>query len=343
MRYNNVKKRERGRNVIFDLHCDTIWRMRAKRQEGLDVSLSDAECLGITEKKLVEGHYSAQCFAMWVHARQGNPYALANEMIDLYEREIAACSSLAPAYTYADLLKNREKGKISSILTMEDGAPIGEDLAHLDEFYARGVRMICLLWNYRNQIGFPNFGRYFENGDPDRTCPNTADGLTEFGLALVRRMNELGVIVDVSHLSDAGFYDVIATSTKPIVASHSNARALTPHVRNMTDPMLRRLAENGGVVGMNYAVSFLARDGAPGCETVPRVIEHIRHIGALIGYDHIALGSDFDGTPPGQLLESADGMPTLVRALEEEGFKETVIEKITEGNALRIFRENLRA
>ena len=247
-------------------------------------------------------------------------------------------SRVAAARQLAIFVFNVQEGSL-----YEDGRELDSHTASLDrlqELYEDGVRMICLTWNYPNAVGYPNFGRYFENGEPDRLMPDTVNGLTDFGREMVREMNRLGMVIDVSHLSDAGFYDVISLSEKPIAASHSNARALCNVARNMSDDMLYRLAENGGVVGMNYAADFLDRKN--GCKTVPFVIEHVKYIKQKIGVDHLALGSDFDGIDPRIELKNASLMPTLVDALSSVGLTDDEVDKITHKNALRVFKDNLR-
>lgn len=326
--------------MIFDLHCDTVWKIRDLREKGQNLEMTASSELQLDQEKMKEGNYFAQCFALWVHARHGDPYAIYRDLLRIYREELAKCKDFQAAYTYNDLLENQKNGKISAMLSMEDSAPVGYSLDRLQELYDDGVRMICLTWNYPNAVGYPNFGRYFENGEPDRLMPDTVNGLTDFGREMVREMNRLGMVIDVSHLSDAGFYDVISLSEKPIAASHSNARALCNVARNMSDDMLYRLAENGGVVGMNYAAGFLDRKN--GCKTVPFVIEHVKYIKQKIGVDHLALGSDFDGIDPRIELKNASLMPTLVDALSSAGLTDDEVDKITYKNALRVFKDNLR-
>ena len=192
-----------------------------------------------------------------------------------------------------------------------------------------------------NKIGYPNYGKYDENGRPDYITPNPSQGLTDFGVELVKAMNKKGMVIDVSHISDGGFYDVIKHTTKPIMASHSNARAVCGSIRNLTDDMLYKLADNGGVTGMNYAKGFMSSKG-DGDQTVKWVIEHSKYIKNLIGIDHIALGSDFDGVAPDIELSDASKMGLLVEGLDGAGFTTEEIEKICYKNALRVFKENIK-
>ncbi len=327
--------------MIFDLHCDTIWQTETALENGKELSLVSSE-LQVDERKLVSGGYCAQCFAMYVPNVFEDPYKKCLNMIDLYYRKLKECGGLAPVYTFADFEKNKRNGKISAVLTMEDGCPIGEGFDKLESLYRLGVRMVCLTHNIINKIADPNFGRYYEDGTPDRSVPNTKTGLTEFGRALIKEMNRLGMVVDVSHLSDKGFYDVMELSERPVAASHSNARGVCRDIRNLTDDMLFKLAENGGVTGMNFANHFLNDDAERGRDTVSCVIEHIKYIKKKIGIEHIAIGSDFDGIDPNIALKDASMMGELFAALEKEGFTDTDIEKIGYKNALRVFEANMK-
>ena len=326
--------------MIFDLHCDTLYELWKRKKSGLSASLRESD-LAVDEKKLFRGGYTAQCFAAWVTEKCENPYGACLEMIDIFCSEVGKSYLLAPVCCYSDIEKNRNEGKISAILSLEDTAAIGTDMERLYTLYERGVRMIGLVWNYPNGVGYPNLNNNIPKNEFTNRTPNEKDGLTAFGCELIREMNRLGVVIDVSHLSDAGFYEVARISNKPFLASHSNSRAVCPHVRNLSDAMLKVLAECGGAVGINYCAAFRDSDTDRGNKTAECAIRHIKHIGGLIGCDHIALGSDFDGIPKGTEIDSADGMPKLVRALEKCGFSENEIEKITYKNALRVFRENL--
>lgn len=326
--------------MIFDLHCDTLYELYKKKKAGEALSLASSE-LAIDEKKLSLGNYTAQCFAAWVTQRHENPYLVCKEIIEIFREELKKSEILAPVSEYTDVIRNMENKKISAILSLEDAMPIGTDMERLREFYELGVRMIALVWNYPNPVGYPNNDMSKPVLEGASQIPDTVRGLTEFGRELVSEMNRLGIIVDVSHLSDAGFYDVCEISRKPFVASHSNARSVCSHVRNMTDHMLKKLAESGGVVGINYFESFMNNDKIRGRETVNCFIEHMKHIKNIIGYDHIALGSDFDGIGKGTELETAKDMPNLIDGLLRHGVSESDIEKITYKNALRVFRESI--
>ena len=328
--------------MIFDLHCDTIWKISEAQEKGERIDLRKSS-LQIDEVKLKKGGYFAQCFAIYIPNKYSNPYERCLNDIAIYHKQLENSQTLAPVYNFSDFETNAKNGKISAVLTMEDGCPVGDKgFENLHELHRLGVRMICLLHNLINPIGYPNFGRYFADGSPDRTTPNTTTGLTGFGRELVKEMNRLGMVIDVSHLSDKGFYDVVELSDKPIMASHSNARTICGNIRNLTDDMLYKLADNGGVTGINYAKHFMCNDEERGKNSVACSIEHIQYIKKKIGVDHIALGSDFDGINPNIELSDASKMGMLLQGLDKAGFTTSEIEKIGYKNALRVFQANMQ-
>ncbi len=232
---------------------------------------------------------------------------------------------------------------MSAMLTIEEGATTNCNLHFLRNLYRLGVRMITLTWNFDNGIGHPNFKAKKPDGTPDSTIPND-EGLTEFGIEMVQEMERLGIIIDVSHLSDGGFWDVMKYTTKPFVASHSNARGQCNHVRNMTDEMILALAKRGGVMGINYAADFLevAPDDKEGfMSTVDNMVKHIQYIKNLAGIDVIGLGSDFDGISQNLEMKDCSMLGMLADRLRENGFTEEEIEKIFYKNVLRVFKEVL--
>lgn len=326
---------------IFDLHCDTIWKIKEERAKHKKISLRKSN-LQVDEEKLLKGGYLAQCFAIYTPNRFQNPYEKCLRAIDLYYEELKKCPLLAPVYEYADIENNAKSGKISAILTMEDGCPIDEDFEKLERLYRLGVRMICLTHNLVNQIGNPNYGKYLPGGRPDYLTPNTKNGLTEFGKALVKKMNKMGIAIDLSHLSDKGFYDALKCSEKPVVLSHSNARSICKHVRNASDDMLKKLADNGGVIGINCVKSFLNADKKEGEKTIQYMLKHILYVKSRIGIEHIAIGTDFDGADTDIELSNAEKMPLLIYEMERAGLTADEIDCITYKNALRVFKENLK-
>lgn len=318
----------------IDLHCDTI----SELFRNPNLHLEDAP-LQINLKQLKEGNCLLQCFAMFIYLKKtAEPFKTCIKMIDCYYEELKRFSDkIAPVFTYDDVLKNQSQGKISSLLTIEEGGVTESNLSFLRTLHRLGVRMICLNWNFVNGVGHPNF---ILNEHPNVRIPNTKDGLTEYGIQMVKEMNSLGIIIDVSHLSDKGFYDCLKYSKKPIVASHSNARSICSHVRNLTDEMILRLAKNGGVMGMNFCADFLDDDEQKGRDTISCLVRHITYIKELAGIDVLAIGSDFDGIDPNISLHNASLMPKLFEALRANSFTEEEIEKLAYKNFLRVMKSN---
>lgn len=214
---------------------------------------------------------------------------------------------------------------MSALLAIEEGAVLEGNIENLEKFYDLGVRMITLTWNHENEIGYPHI-------KPE----NANKGLKSFGIEVVENMNDLGMIVDVSHLSDAGFYDVAKVSTKPFIATHSNSREMTKHSRNLTDEMIKILANAGGVTGINFCSAFIGETPMTMISDMVRHIKHMRNIG---GIDVIALGSDFDGIESPVEIKNSSEMNKLAIQLEKEGFKVDEIEKIFYKNALRVIKD----
>jgi len=249
--------------------------------------------------------------------------------LEVYRRELDANSDLiAPALCVQDITDNASSGVLSSILTLENGVIVEGQLQRLDELFALGVRLITLTWNYENCFGFP------QSEDPAAMKL----GLKPFGIEAVEYMNNLGIIVDVSHLSDGGFDDVARFSKKPFTASHSCSRALCDVGRNLTDRQLRVLGENGGVCGVNFVPMFVEK-GATLART-DDVLRHIRHVADKAGIDAVAFGSDFDGFTGEVEFGGCCGMPGLIDELCKV-FHENEVEKISSGNALRLLHETI--
>lgn len=289
-----------------------------------------------------------QCFAAFVNLGDktpgADPLVTALEEIDIFKRIMEKYPDrIAPVYTAADICKNAEAGKISGMLTIEEGGVCKGSLGVLRRMYELGVRMMTLTWNHENELASPNVIPQNEAHRLWPCQPNTETGLKEKGFEFLAEMERLHIIADVSHLSDKGFWDIAEHSTRPFVASHSNCRALAPHCRNLTDEMIRVIAERGGLSGLNYCAAFL--DNQPGpklCRsTAALMAKHAAHFKQVGGIDMIALGSDFDGIGGNLEVDSCDKMPLLVEALRKEGFTEDEVEKIFYRNAMRFFEENL--
>ncbi|MBO5711835.1 MAG: membrane dipeptidase, partial [Acholeplasmatales bacterium] len=226
---------------IIDLHCDTIMALMMASRKGVCKNLYSNDLM-LSIEKMNTSNYMAQCLAMFVPFTVNNPYELCKDMLKRAKEEVEEYSEYVKiAYNKNDIINTYNDKKIALVLTIEEGGVVQGSIEKLEEFYDLGVRMICLNWNYENGIGHPNYGLILPSGKPDFTVPNTINGLTDFGFKMIEKMNDLGMIIDVSHLSDKGFYDCISTSKYPIIASHSNARTCCNHVRNLTDDMIIKL------------------------------------------------------------------------------------------------------
>lgn len=327
---------------IIDMHCDTIMALM-----NTENNIYESPNM-IDLKKLKQGNYLLQCFAMFVpyvskDDKPYSPFEVCNKMIDRYYQEINQYPDIiAPAFNYQDIENNIKNNKMTALLTIEEGGVCLGNIEFLRNFYRLGVRMMTLTWNFKNEIASPNID-YFKKDrnskEKPKFEPNITDGLTDFGKEVVKEMNRLGMVIDCSHLGDKGFYDVISLSSKPIVCSHSCARSVCNHVRNMTDDMLLKLKENRGVVGINYCHAFVKEDES--ISTAKDLVKHINHIRDLIGIDYIGLGSDFDGISNENIeIKDASMMGLLIDELRLQGYSEEDIDKICYKNVLRVLKEN---
>lgn len=321
---------------IIDMHCDTIARIYNEGGNLLNNNFN------VDLKKMSKANYLLQNFAMFVNLEKNEkPFITAQQLIDLYYCQIDKYKNLIrPVFTYQDIIDNQEKGLISAMLTLEEGAVVNDDLALLRNYYRLGVRMITLTWNHPNGIGYPNLSKVKEYKDLYEI--NTQDGLTDFGIAYVQEMERLGIIIDVSHLSDAGFYDVLKYTKKPFVASHSNVRSICRVGRNLSDNMIKELAKRNGVMGINFCGDFLRESFAGGVRScIKDIVKHILYVKDLVGIEYVGLGSDFDGIDQNLELKDASMMPLLKKALIDAGLSEEEIEKVFYKNVLRVYREIL--
>lgn len=314
---------------FVDLHCDTLLAMQ---QEGH--SLADASG-HINLAGLLDAKALLQCFAAFIpmndcaerYGIRETPWEYFQLLADLFEREMKKYpTQIRPVRTLEDLSKNRDEGLVSAMLTVEDGACIDGRSERVKALYDRGVRLITLTWNYENCIGFPN-------ADDPRLH---AKGLKPFGFEVLAEMERLGIIVDVSHLSEGGFWDVVRAGTKPFVASHSCSRALCDHRRNLTDDQLRALADRGGVCGVNFYADFLKKDG--GHTENEDILRHMEHIVRVAGIETAALGSDFDGIDCTLEMRDYRGLEQLAERIADR-FGSDAADKICRDNALRVFRD----
>ena len=333
---------------IIDMHCDTISKILNLRQKGQDAGLR-GNSLHLDLLRMKEAGYMCQCFAMFTFLpflikRGKDPFNYAKDLSDLLDSEIAGNADLIrPALTAEDIRKNFREGYMSSLKTIEEGAVFKGDLENIRRFYNLGVRKSTLTWNFENELAYPNRTVTDPETGEKRFLPEMEYGLKKAGREAVKLMEEMGILIDVSHLGDAGIGEILdlVDPHTPVIASHSNARAVTAFPRNLTDEMLRGIAEHGGVTGINFCAAFLSDDGQ-GVSRISDMIRHIRHIQNIAGIDAIGLGSDFDGIGDTLELNGAGEMQKLADALSAAGFTAGEIEKIFWRNVLRVYDEVLR-
>lgn len=310
---------------VFDLHCDTALTLLGEDLNQAGSLKKNAGHIDLERAGALAGY--AQCFACFTTPYMEQWHGISP--IVIFERELATIQrevdrnrdKIAIAYSPAQIRTNKEKGLMSAVLTLEGTAGIGYDPELLEDLHAIGFRISSLGWNESN----PLTGSW-----------KTGEGLSDQGREYVKRCQELGILVDVSHISDQGFWDIINMTQKPIVATHSNARAVCSHGRNLTDDMFRAICESGGVAGYNACRDFTGEN--PNLDTV---CDHIFHFMELDpSGEHVALGGDLDGVealPDG--FEGIQSWPALAQRLLERGLGEENLGRIFWGNALRTLEQ----
>lgn len=321
----------------IDLHCDTLMKIPKLKERGEDLFKNTIGSVDF--RKMKDSKAMAQFFAIFLLSedmfKKANRKPIPDDEYILKLRsflldEVDKNSDIINmAYNYDDLVNNYNNDKMSAFLTIEDGRSVDGKLEKIKEYYDLGIRLIGLTWNYENCFGFPN--------SIDPKIMNK--GLKDFGKDAIEYMNELGIIIDVSHLSDGGFYDVVKISKKPFMASHSNARILSNHPRNLTDDMIRLIGEKGGVAGLNFAPGFLNKDITSRDSRIELMVKHLNHMKNIGGEDILALGSDLDGIGGNLEIDGSDKIPDLFNALRKDGWSEDLIEKFGYKNVLRLLKD----
>lgn len=314
---------------IIDFHCDTLMKLFDLYKVGDEKqTLWQNECQ-VDLTRLVKAGYGAQffaCFLWWEDTPLlGSHFEDAIRMTELFYRDLESRKDKAAfAGSWADYKKNCDAGKVSCFLTVEEGGILEDKLERLETLYQKGIRLITLTWNYENCIGYPNYVSKFQHS-----------GLKPFGIEALEKMDELGIIADVSHLSDGGFEDVYRYGKRPFIASHSNARSICPHNRNLTDEMVRKLANKGGLTGINFCGDFLDSSGK---STIPAIIHHIRHLMNVGGREVVGIGTDFDGVEDKLEISGCEYMHLLPDAMERAGFTIGEIEDVCYRNAEKFMK-----
>ena len=308
---------------MIDLHCDTIMQLLDHPDSG-DLYRNTWK---IDIEKLQKAHSKVQDFALFINLGETNdPYGRYEEMRNLCTTQIHLYGEhIQHVLSYQDVKSVYESGKIGALMSIEEGGVLGGDLDKLKQAYQDGVRLITLTWNYPNGLGEPHCGEQHKK-------------LTPKGIEFVEAMQDLGIIVDCSHLNDAGTEQLGDILDVPFVASHSNAREVTAHTRNLPDNLIKLIANKGGVIGLNFAQSFL------GTSPVSRIDDIVKHGLYLInkgGEDVVALGTDFDGIKPNTEIKDASEMYRLYDAFKEAGLSVEQCEKLFWKNADRLLKEIL--
>lgn len=313
--------------IVVDGHCDTLLELYLKKQSFWG---NESQCqLDWTSARA--GKVNLQFMACFLESEY-KPFGALSRVLELLDHFHYLQEEGKKKGHYLEVIKSREQlpqigpDDFKVLLAIEGGEVLEGRLSNLRILQRLGFRAITLTWNQRNQIA-------------DGVSESEGKGgLTSFGKEVIQEMNRLGMLIDVSHLNEAGYWDVLALSKKPVVASHSCCRALCDHPRNLTDSQLQALKENGGVIGINFYPNFLGSNEA----TIDHVINHIEYAADVAGIDHVGLGSDFDGiesVPKG--LENASQVPNITRKLHQRGWKDSEIRKILGGNFIRVLDQVL--
>ena len=311
--------------ALIDLHCDTLTNSSGFRTDNPDTLDDPGRVLSLSN--IPQGVHWAQLYAVFIpDEMQGQAAVDYFEQNRLnFERQMALFADrVVPCRSAADMEAAWAAGKTAAFLTVENGTPIHGDLSRIRVLAEHGVRCLTLVWNGNYEIGSGH---------------TTQKGLTEFGKAVIPELERHGILVDVSHLNDAGFADLLTVAQKPFVATHSNARSVCSHKRNLTDDMIREMVRRDCLIGLNYYVSFLEDDGV--VKSLDSLYRHIEHFFALGAQKNLALGSDYDGAVLPDCLNTPVKAAGIYEYLLSRGMSEELAQGILYRNALEFFRKNL--
>jgi membrane dipeptidase len=351
---------------IFDGHNDTLLDLYAPQEGGERSFFERSEEGHIDLPRAREAGLIGGIFAIFTPAPPGSPerdrdYGLTvtgegyevkprsavdhtyskgftDEVIHLaYNLEQKSEGEISLVHGYQELEDNFERGVLSMVLGLEGASAIQEDLGDLEPYYSRGVRSLGLVWSRPNVFG---------HGVPFRfpSSPDTGPGLTEAGRELVKECNHLGILIDLAHINERGFWDVAKLSDAPLVVSHAGVHAICASTRNLTDEQIDAVGESDGLVGIFFAPSMTRADGKRD-EDIPLtgIVHHVDYVVDRIGIDHVALGSDFDGAQMPSELADVAHLPQLIQALRDRGYDNDSLEKIGYRNWFRVLRDTWRA
>lgn len=300
--------------TVIDAHCDTASEILDSGEE----LYSNKRHLSL--EKIDNYKSYIQFFAAWIDKNSNNPFLRAVEILDKIKQEVRKNSELIDEITcFKDVKNTISKGKHGAVYSIEDARALCGSVASVRAFYDLGVRAITLAWNDDNEL-------------TDGIGSLRGAGLTEFGKEVVREMNRLNMMVDISHITEKGFWDVLDVSNSPVMASHSNAKSLCNHKRNLNDSQISAIANHNGIICVNIYPDFLSDDGVA---TVDTVIAHIDYILSLVGENNIGIGSDFDGVE--RLIDGFNGADDYFKLFDKMsriGYSDALIDKITHKNML---------
>ncbi len=347
---------------IFDGHNDVLLRLHRKEAADAAAQFVNGDGRGHLDlPRMRKGGFGGGFFAVFVpsprdpdaadnftDSMQGDSYDLplpaeldigyaqpiALEMMGLlFQIEKESDGGFTVCRTAAEIRDALERGSVAAILHIEGAETIDPEFRSLEVLYQAGLRSIGPVWSRPTA---------FAHGVPFRFpgAPDTGPGLTDLGKELIRRCNEMRVMIDLSHLNEAGFWDVAKLSDAPLVATHSNAHALSASTRNLTDRQLAAIRESDGMVGVNFATCFLREDGQMNAQTgLDVMMRHFDHLIEHVGEDRVGFGSDFDGaTIPGDIGDVA-GLPTMRQAMRDHGVDDALMEKLCWGNWVRVLEK----
>lgn len=307
--------------MIIDAHTDVLWKML---QDPSINFYQDDDRLAVNYPNMIKGGVNVQIFAIFVSSLKTSRFEYALQSVDDFYQRVEMTDKLQLATNYEQIISLLKQKKKVAILSIEGAEVIEGDLSKLRTFYRLGVRAMGLTWNQANEVA-------------DGVMEPRNGGLTQFGYEVVHEMNQLGMMIDLSHLSEHGFWDVMEISRSPIMASHANAKRIYPHPRNLNDEQIKAIIRSGGMIGVTFVSEFTAKKNEP---DIDDLLRHIEHIAALGGINHIGLGSDFDGAEPVKGLENASKIESLVEVLSQKYSSEQV-QKILGGNWLSYFKKIL--
>lgn len=321
---------------LIDGHNDTPWQYRKRVNNNLnaiDLSRSTRHLGMHTDiPRLKKGGLGAQFWSIYLPGDIPRPVQAFRNQIQLARKLVQRHPHLEMASTAEDLVRIHKQGKLASMFGVEGGHALGGDLKQLPVLYRLGVRYMTLTHSASNDLADSSNG------------PRLHGGLSEKGRAAVFEMNRLGMLVDISHVSDETMHDVLEVSSKPVVFTHSNVRALCDDPRNVPDEVLQRLKNNGGVVMLSFVPGFVSeavRTKKSRHATLAQMVDHIDYLRKHVGIDHIGIGSDFDGIEEGPVgLEDVSKFPALVKELQGRGYTTEQIAKVLGGNLLRVLKAN---